>query len=225
MLRLVIATVLTVGTFVASGRACAEPVTAASRPNVLIIMCDQLNAGVLGCYGGPVPTPHIDRLAREGVRFDRRSARRRSARPRRASIITGLYPHAHGIVTNVNRRDYPAMPSPATEEGIKAADVTTEKLLHAAGYATHHYGKWHLLGRRPALLPDMYGEHHEYAAEMADAFAGRAAARAADAGWTGTAGPCRSSSRPPFRAGDQKAGRAAGPAERLGRVRHARWAG
>lgn len=107
------------------------------RPSVLIIMCDQLSARVLGCYGGVVPTPHIDRLAREGVRFDGAVCTTPFCSPSRASIITGMYPHAHGIVCNVNRRDYPAIRSPTTEEGIKGSDATTESLLHAAGYLYH----------------------------------------------------------------------------------------
>jgi arylsulfatase A-like enzyme len=85
-------------------------------------------------------------------------------------MIMGLYPHAHGIVTNVNRRDYPAIPSPPTEEGVKAAELTTEKLLHSAGYSTHHYGKWHLRDEDLPYYPDMYGEHQEYAREMAAVF-------------------------------------------------------
>lgn len=144
---------------------------APSPPNVLIVMSDQLNAAVLGCYGGPVPTPHLDRIAREGVRFDNAVCTWPACSPSRASLVTSLYPHAHRIVWNVMRRDYPMVPVPATEEGLKASDVTTEKLLHAAGWSTHHYGKWHLLDEDLPYYPDMYGEHREYAAEMAPVFA------------------------------------------------------
>jgi len=169
MFRLVILVGLVAGTF-ANLTAFAATPPSNTGPNVLIIMCDQLNASVLGCYGGDVPTPNIDRIAHEGVRFDNAVCPTPFCSPTRASIITGLYPHAHGIVTNVNRRDYPAIPSPMTEEGIKAADVTTEKLLHAAGYATHHYGKWHLMDEDLPYYTDMYGEHHEYAAELTGPF-------------------------------------------------------
>lgn len=142
-----------------------------NRPNVLIVICDQLNARALGCYGGPVPTPNIDRIAREGIRFDQAVCTWPVCSPSRASIITGMYPHRHGIVTNINRRDYPAIKSPPTEEGIKAGDVTTERLLHESGYATHHYGKWHLMDEDLPYYTDMFGEHHQYAAEMASVFA------------------------------------------------------
>lgn len=140
------------------------------RPNVLIIMCDQLTARVLGCYGGQVPTPNIDRLAEQGVLFTDAVCSTPFCSPSRASIITGLYPHNHGIVTNVNRRDYPAIGGPPTEDGIKAGDVTTERLLHEAGYDTHHYGKWHLMDEDLPYYPDMFGEHHEYADAMQGIF-------------------------------------------------------
>lgn len=164
------------------------------HPNVLILMCDQLNAAALGCYGGPVPTPNIDRLAREGVRFDHAVCPTPFCSPSRASLITGLYPHKHGIVLNVNRRDYPAYDSPPTQEGIKASDITTEKLLHAAGYATHHYGKWHLMDETLPYYPDMYGEHHEYARELAPGFADvRKRDRTAWMDWYGWALPTEQS--------------------------------
>lgn len=142
-----------------------------NRPNILILMCDQLNASVLGCYGGPVPIPNIDRLADGGVCFTDAVCPTPFCSPSRASMILGLYPHTHGIVYNVNRRDYPAIPAPDTEAGIRADDVTTESLLCEAGYNTHHYGKWHLMDEDLPYYGDMYGEHHEYAEWMQARFA------------------------------------------------------
>lgn len=139
-------------------------------PDVLVLMCDQLNARVLGCYGGPVPTPHIDRIAREGVLFRNASCPLPVCSPSRATIVTGLYPHSHGITHNVMRRDYPMVPSPPTQEGIKVADVTTEGILNKAGYATHFYGKWHLLDEDLPYYTDMFTEHDAYAREMASDF-------------------------------------------------------
>lgn len=164
------------------------------RPSILLFMCDQLNAAALGCYGGPFPTPNLDRLAGEGVRFTDATCPYPVCSPSRASLVTGLYPHAHGIVYNVNRRDYPAISVPPTQEGIKLADVTTEGLLHAAGYRTHHYGKWHLLDEDLPYYPDMYGEHHEYAREMRERFESvRAAPRESWMDWYGWALPTRRS--------------------------------
>lgn len=136
------------------------------RPNVLLMMCDQLTAGTLGCYDGPVPTPHIDRIAREGVRFTQAVCPTPFCSPSRASIIMGMYPHAHGIVTNC-RHDPVARP----QQGIGNGDVTTEKLLNTASYATHHYGKWHLYGDRLNYYPDMFSPGFEYNREMENVFA------------------------------------------------------
>jgi arylsulfatase A-like enzyme len=144
-------------------------------PNVLILMSDQLNASALSCYGGWIPTPHLERLAGKGVIFNNATCTTPFCSPSRASLITGLYPHSHGITYNVNKIDYPAIAarggSPATERGVTMKDVTTEKLLHEAGYSTHHYGKWHLsdAGGLP-YYPDNYGEHIEYAREMEATF-------------------------------------------------------
>ena len=141
-----------------------------ARPNVLLLMCDQLKASVLGCYGGPVPTPNIDRLAMEGVRFTQVICPTPFCSPTRASMTTGFYPHTHGITYNVNRRDYPAIPTPNTEQGILASDITTEKLLHAAGYNTHHYGKWHLTDEDLPYYSDMFTEYEGYAQVMSAHF-------------------------------------------------------
>lgn len=157
-------------TFFKTGFAAAVIAGRKQQPSVLLIMCDQLNASVIGCYGGPVPTPNLDRLASGGVRFTEAACATPFCSPTRASIVTGLYPHRHGIVTNINRIDYPAIGGPPDETGITADDITTDKLLNASGYSTHHYGKWHLSGDRLPYYPDTYGEHHEYAREMAKIF-------------------------------------------------------
>jgi arylsulfatase A-like enzyme len=145
----------------------AERAAGLRSPDIVIILCDQLSARVLGCYGGPVPTPNIDRIAHEGVLFRNASCTFPVCSPSRATLATGLYPHSHGITYNVMRRDYPMVPSPATQEGLKAADVTTESILYRAGYATHFYGKWHLTDEDLPYYSDMFTEHDAYAREMA----------------------------------------------------------
>ncbi len=145
-----------------------ENAPAQKRPNVLVLMCDQLTASVLSCYGGPVPTPNIDRLAREGVRFDEACCPTPFCSPSRASLVTGMYPHAHGIVVNVD--DRPAK-GKNNLEGFTEKDVTTEKVLSEAGYATHHYGKWHLYGEALTYYTDTYLLGRDYLREMAEVFA------------------------------------------------------
>ena len=159
-------------------------------PNILLIMCDQLGSQALGCYGGPFRTPNIDSLAEAGVIFTQAVCTTPFCSPARASLITGHYPHSHGIVTNVNKRDYPAIAAPPTEEGIKASDVTTERILNAAGYRTYHYGKWHLSDEDLPYYPEMYREHIEYAADMKEFFEGvRRRSRDSWMNWYGWALP------------------------------------
>ncbi|MHC4442145.1 MAG: sulfatase family protein [Planctomycetota bacterium] len=130
-------------------------------PNILIIMCDQLTPRVLSCYGGPVETPNIDRIAREGVRFTQATCPTPYCSPTRASFIMGVYPHTHGITQNVGSRQI----------GLNQDDITTEKILHADGYLTHFYGKWHLV--KPKLSPDMpyYPDHYRQFPEYYNEFA------------------------------------------------------
>jgi arylsulfatase A-like enzyme len=143
---------------------------AADRPNVLLIMADQLTPGLLSCYGGPVSTPNLDRLVNEGVLFTNAVCNFPISSPSRASLITGQYPHKHGIIHNCMNIDYPMMPGPSSEECINNNDITTEKILNDAGYVTHQYGKWHLTQEKLSYYPDMYGEHLNYAVEMKSFF-------------------------------------------------------
>ncbi len=160
------------------------------RPDILLIMCDQLNARFLGCYGAPWPTPHIDRLAAEGVRFTQATCPWPVCSPSRASLLTGLYPHGHGICHNVMRRDYPSVRSAPDQEGIRADDRTTELLLATSGYETWHAGKWHLSDEDLWYYPEMFREHIEYGSRMSGYFARiRARPRADWLDWYGWALP------------------------------------
>jgi arylsulfatase A-like enzyme len=134
----------------------AETQTRPTPPSILFLICDQLTARVISAYGGPVATPHIDRLAREGVRFNQAICVTPFCSPSRASMITGMYPHAHGIVANCAPN-----PKAPSRGGIDANDVTIEGLLNKAGYVTHHYGKWHLFGDRLPYYPDMFNPDYE----------------------------------------------------------------
>ena len=115
--------------------ACLSAAPAPSRPNVLFIISDDLNAD-LGCYGHPlVQTPNIDRLAARGVRFDRAYCAYPLCGPSRNSFLTGLYPNTNGILTNsqIFRQTIPAhvsLPQAFRQQGYFA--VRIGKLYHYA---------------------------------------------------------------------------------------------
>ena len=106
------------------------------RPNIVLIMADDLGYSDLGCYGGEIATPHIDRLAAEGVRF-RRAYNNAVCNPTRASLLTGLYPD--------EARDRRGWLRP---EGT----ATLAEVLSGAGYRTYMSGKWHN-GHEASYLP------------------------------------------------------------------------
>jgi arylsulfatase A-like enzyme len=109
-----------------------------ARPDVLLVLVDDMGFSDIGCYGGEIDTPHIDALARDGVRFSQFYNTARCS-PSRASLLTGLHPHQTGIgvLTNDDRpRGYPGT--------INRRCVTIAEVLKAAGYATCLSGKWHL---------------------------------------------------------------------------------
>ena len=109
-----------------------------ASPNVVLVLVDDMGFSDIGCYGGEVRTPNLDRLARGGVRFSQFYNTARCS-PSRASLLTGLHPHQTGIgiLTNDDRpRGYPGTLNPRC--------VTIAEALKAAGYATCLTGKWHL---------------------------------------------------------------------------------
>jgi len=126
------------------GAAAAEP----PRPNVVIILCDDLGYGDLGCYGAAdIPTPHLDALAADGVRLTDFYVPAPVCTPSRAGLLTGRHPLRVGL---------PGVLHPHENRGLPAAETTLAELLRAAGYATGCFGKWHL-GHRPEFLPVHHG--------------------------------------------------------------------
>jgi arylsulfatase A len=117
-------------------------------PNVVFMLADDLGWSDLGCYGADLhETPHLDRLAREGVRFTQAYAMPVCS-PTRASILTGR--HAARLHFTIWREgalqsphDQPLLP-PATTADLPASEVTLAEVLKGAGYLTFHVGKWHL---------------------------------------------------------------------------------
>ena len=108
------------------------------KPNILLILADDLGYSDLGCYGGEIHTPNLDRLAQNGLRFSRFYNAGRSC-PTRASLLTGLYPHQAGIGRMTFDDHLPGYRGTMTHNGVTIAEA-----LKQNGYQTGMIGKWHV---------------------------------------------------------------------------------
>ena len=118
------------------------------RPNFIIIFADDLGYGDLACYGSKQNlTPHLDRMASEGIRFTDFYVPQPVCSASRAGILTGCYPNRLGI--------HGAL-SPSARIGLADSEITIAELLKPHGYATGIVGKWHL-GHHPQFLPTRHG--------------------------------------------------------------------
>lgn len=107
-----------------------------SRPNVVVVLADDMGWGDLGCYGSPIPTPHIDRLAADGVRLTDCHSASAVCTPSRYALLTGRYAWRGPLKNFVLMGHGPAIVEPDRS--------TLASVLHSAGYATGYFGKWHL---------------------------------------------------------------------------------
>lgn len=140
----------------------------ADRPNVLVLVADQMRADVLGCYGSAVcRTPHLDAMAAEGILLAQAYTVTPLCTPARGTLMTGRYPHSHRLVANTQ---YPETPTPSLPDDERLVSED----LSAAGYRCGWVGKWHLNvgdeaaeGRRRGFA-DFGGTKADYRADQAD---------------------------------------------------------
>lgn len=112
--------------------------TTATRPNIIIILADDMGFSDLGCYGSEIPTPSLDKMAADGMRFTQFYNTPRCC-PSRAALLTGLYPQEAGVGGMMEDRGIPGYHGELNDHCVTMAEV-----LRGAGYHTLMVGKWHL---------------------------------------------------------------------------------
>ncbi len=127
-----------VGIFVVAQAGVTPAVKAESRdrPNIILIMADDMGYGDISPYGGWIETPHLDRLAAEGLRFNDFHSNGAVCSPTRAALLTGRYQQRAGLPMVVSVR--------LRHLGLHQHEVTFAERVKRAGYATAIFGKWHL---------------------------------------------------------------------------------
>lgn len=142
----------------------AQANLAADKPNILIILADDLGYSDLGCFGGEIRTPELDALANGGLRFTQFYNSSRCC-PSRASLLTGLYPHQAGIGRFVGKGKAPGYLGRLADRSVTLAEV-----LKPAGYLSFASGKWHVNEPGPINrgFDRFYGFVHGYAIDSWD---------------------------------------------------------
>lgn len=147
---------------ITASAAHAQP---APKPNFIVILCDNLGYGDVGCFGSKLHrTPHIDDMARQGVRLTDFYATSGVCTPSRASLMTGCYPRR--VSMHVADDGRPVL-SPVSKKGLNPDEITIAELLSAQGYATACIGKWHL-GDQPPFLPRRQGFDYYFGIPYSD---------------------------------------------------------
>ena len=131
----------------AADSAAQKKVRKDSRPNIIIIMADDMGYSDIGCFGSEIPTPNIDALAQDGLRYTQFYNTGRSC-PSRASLLTGLYAQQAGIGRMSedpgSQPDKNPKTPPAYQGYLNDRCVTIAEVLKSAGYDTYMAGKWHV---------------------------------------------------------------------------------
>ena len=124
------------------------------KPNIVLILVDDMGFSDLGCYGSEIRTPNLDRMAATGLRFSQFYNGARCC-PTRASLLTGLYAHQAGVGRMINND------GPGPFQGyLKDSCVTIAEVLKQGGYATYMSGKWHVGEERPNWPVDRGFDRH-----------------------------------------------------------------
>jgi arylsulfatase len=116
------------------------------KPNIIVILADDMGYSDISCYRGEIPTPNLDALAKGGLRFTQFYNTGRCC-PTRASILTGLYPHQTGVGSMMKDQGFPGYRGRLNDRCVTLAEV-----LKGAGYFTAMTGKWHL-GQQVGVAP------------------------------------------------------------------------
>ncbi|WP_339734247.1 sulfatase-like hydrolase/transferase [uncultured Gimesia sp.] len=124
-----------------------QPLSAAEHPNIVLVFIDDMGWGDFSCFGNTkASTPHIDSLAKEGIRFEQFYVNSPICSPSRVAISTGQYPHRHRITSYLASRK--ANKSRGIANWLDPEAPMLARFLKQAGYATAHCGKWHMGGQR-----------------------------------------------------------------------------
>jgi arylsulfatase A-like enzyme len=143
---------------------------AAEKPNFIVVFCDDLGYGDLGCFGSKKHrTPNIDRMADEGMRFTSFYVTSGVCTPSRSSLMTGCYPRRVNMHQDGNNL---CVLFPVAQKGLNPNEVTIAEVLKSQGYATACVGKWHL-GDQRQFLPTNQGFDYYYGIPYSNDMGGR----------------------------------------------------